>query len=122
MSTGSDGVDWGAVNDYMLRHRQALGITKRDAANKAEVSPVTWRNLENGAGPVPREITLLRVAEALQRPPEELLELCGLPYRRNPPVRGKKGRATAESISADPALAPEDKRLLKLFYERLTRS
>jgi transcriptional regulator with XRE-family HTH domain len=121
MSTKDDaGVDWGQVAQYVIHHRQRLGLSKGDAADKARVSPVTWRKLEAGEGPF-REPTLFRVAWALGCPPGELLKLAGLPYEDKSPVRTKRGKATAESISSDPALDPADKRLLAQLYERLSR-
>lgn len=128
MSTNDGTVDWEAVADYVRHHRQALGLTRRTAADLAHVSPVTWRNIEDGNGPVPREVTLFRIAKALERPDKdhstieaELFKLLGLPYKSRSPVRSKRGKATAESISNDPALDPADRRLLGQLYERLTR-
>jgi transcriptional regulator with XRE-family HTH domain len=121
MSTNNDdGVDWGIVADYIGHHRQGLRLTRKAAADKARVSQNTWRGLEEGRGPVPKEVTLMRIADALERPPGELFKIFGIPAPRSP-VRVKRSRPMAEAISTDPALEPDDRRLLGQLYERLTR-
>lgn len=120
MPTKATPVDWPAVARYVTARRRDLGLSFGEAITKAHVSPVTWRNLEFGRGPVPREGTLLRIAEALERPPGELFKLLGLTYE-DMPRRSRQRLATAEAISVDPALDQGDKRLLAQLYERLTR-
>lgn len=51
----------------IVERRSALSLTQEEAAAQAGISPTTWRNLELGRGR-PRELTLARVARALDLP------------------------------------------------------
>ena len=72
---GDDAI-WAAVGEYIKKHRIHLGWTQRTAAENAAVSADTWNALENGRNPQVKDVTLVRIARALGREPQELLDIA----------------------------------------------
>jgi transcriptional regulator with XRE-family HTH domain len=71
--------------NYLKFHRMTLGLTQAQVAKKAGIRQGTYCDYERGLKR-PRPITHKRLAEALQRPPEEFTarlygvretEMCG---------------------------------------------
>lgn len=80
---------WKTVGERLGAAREALRLTKREAARRAGFSEITWRNLEAGerqAAPgvvvpmSPRDDTLASAAVAVELDPAEIFELVGRPY------------------------------------------
>lgn len=74
------------VGAALRRAREVAGISKREAARRANVSEATWRNLETGEQPLrtgqvapmnPRPETLVNAARAVGLEPAEVLRLAG---------------------------------------------
>lgn len=108
-------IDGAAISRYITSHRRALGLSRRDAETRAKVSPMTWTQLEAGKSLAPRDVTLLRVAKALERDPAELFKLYGREYSAIPAERPR----VLESLDADSSLSTSDRTLLAQLYERL---
>jgi transcriptional regulator with XRE-family HTH domain len=97
--THSD-VDTELLGDLIRRRRKSDGLSLRDAADQMGVSAPTLQRVE--AGQPPNSVNLIRIAEWLQLPVEELLK------------KGKKQGnqlATVAQIEvhlrADPNLSPD---------------
>src|ERR1700683_1258463 len=69
--THSD-VDTELLGDLIRRRRKSDGLSHRDAADQMGVSAPTLQRVE--AGQPPNSVNLIRIAEWLQLPVEELLK------------------------------------------------
>lgn len=68
---------WPAVRDAIRRRREALGLTQREAADIAGISPDRWRVFENAEeAQNPRAPTARGIAEALEWKPDALRRIA----------------------------------------------
>lgn len=78
---------WQQVGETLKRARVRLGISKREAAKRANLSDGAWRHLEAGlkivsgavVHPNPRNENLVSAALAVKVPPAVLFELAARP-------------------------------------------
>lgn len=54
-------------------------MTQEEAAKRAGVSASTWRKIESGEVPKPRQLTIIRIGRGLHADPNPLLIAAGLP-------------------------------------------
>lgn len=121
-ATRSGGPDWAALGELLETRREALGLTKREAARRAEVSETTWRSLEGGTNRSPSNEILSRVARTVQIPFQEVLRLAGrgdAPAAKPPIRRGRTNEALAAMLERDPQLGDRDRQLLLTIYDFL---
>lgn len=81
--------DWQRIGRLVLAERLRRGWTQEDAAERAGVSPTSWRMLESAGQAGYRALTLARVAQVLDWPPDAFIMML----------------AGGEPDSTDPALA-----------------
>jgi transcriptional regulator with XRE-family HTH domain len=122
-SEQSDGVDWGAVGQYIGEHRRRLGLSKNEASRRARVSNTTWRQIEAGQNDHPTDETLVRMARALLLDPSELMRQCQRRYveassARDLPPLGPP-MALLEVLESDRRLDPRARRVLMELYDLL---
>lgn len=80
---------WYEFGEWLAGQRVRLGLTKRQAAERAELSPSTWSTIEQGGRtvrgewifPSPGDTTLVRIAKAVQIDPWEVFEMLKRPWR-----------------------------------------
>jgi hypothetical protein len=111
---------WLEISRLLVERRKELGLSRREAARRAEINERAWKRLEEGCDvplaavrvvPNSTDAELLRIAHALDIEPEALLGPA--------PQRG----ATSDALTARIAsLTSEDRRLVEQLVERLTRA
>ncbi len=118
---------WIEFGHYLIEQRERLGLKRREAAKRAQISENAWRELEIGQKesfggikllPNPTTDVLKRIAEALEVPFEELVEHVG--WR---PAGSRSAAEDPESLSkANAALVTKISRLEprdRMLVERL---
>jgi transcriptional regulator with XRE-family HTH domain len=112
---------WVAFGRWLAEQREERGLRRRDAARRAKVSEVLWRDLETGRKeaiggirllPNPSRDVLKRVAGALELPVEDLLARIGRP------TVGREG--PARTLSYGDHRPEEDGSVLALKLRRLS--
>src|SRR5436309_152322 len=68
---------WTTLAEVIAKRRTDLGMTKVEAARRAQVSGTTWRLLERGVHDSPADSTLIRVARTLRLDPAAVMTLVG---------------------------------------------
>ncbi len=69
-----------ALPDLMLRRRAELGLSRREAAARADLSESRWLWIERSAAPrLPAPDVILGIARAIKVPPAALVEAAGYP-------------------------------------------
>lgn len=129
MTADSDLTPLGA---YLEAARVGLGLSKRAAAKRAEMSEGRWRQVVTGrqsAGGVaipvnPRPETVTSMARAVGLDPNVALELAGLEAAEGGATEADSGAPHAsvvDAIASDPDLLPEAKEHLTRQYGLLLR-
>lgn len=101
--------DWAAVSEVIKRRLSELDMTQQELSHKANVAPMTVRELQNNLQPRRRNPrTLAAVSEALGLPPEHLAAVLD-------------GEKPADPDAGDPVLRQLDeiKAALTSITERL---
>lgn len=101
---------WYSFGEWLAGQRIRLGLTKRQAAERAELSPSTWSTIEQGGRryrgkwvfPSPEDTTLVRISRAVQIDPWEVFEMLGRPWRDDLDPRPSRYRPNRD----DPLLSP----------------
>ena len=60
--------NWSVLGDLVRLRRERLGLSQREAAETAGISPTTWRSVELGHGDTTQTRTLSAMARALRWP------------------------------------------------------
>ena len=115
--------DWLALGRLIRQERIRLGISKREAARRAELSEAAWRHLEAGfkligetmVWPNPRNENLLAAAAAVEISPEVAFTYAARPMPEGLSVSPTPS-ALAERIQA---LDPTDRALVESLISRL---
>jgi transcriptional regulator with XRE-family HTH domain len=84
------------------RRRLQLRLTQRQAATRAGVSLATWQTVERAAGETAfQELTLSRIAHALDLPLEQVFEAGGQSLPAATSVPGARGAVTDDRAPVD---------------------
>lgn len=111
---------WQAVADAISLRRRELGLAQKDLAARSGVSPATLRKLCSGAEGHYRPQTLARVSEALDWPPNALVEILGgAAMPASPAPAPQFGRRTARLATRAERLAPHELRAVERLVEEL---
>lgn len=90
----ADEACWEAVGQELARARRALRLSKREAARRARIADITWRQYEAGKRQVapgvllpinPSDDNLAAAALAVEIDPGPLFEMVGRTYSGPPP-------------------------------------
>jgi len=116
---------WGSVGETLKRARVRLGLSKREAAKRANLSDGAWRHLEagvkfiNGAVvyPNPRDENLVAAAQAVKVPPAVVFQLAARPLPKEL-VEAPTPDRMLESLMK---LRASDRELVTGLIERLLR-
>ncbi len=73
----ANGAGWEKLGGIVESRREALGLTKTEAAKRAGVSLSMWRLVESGRYSAATNPTLMKMAGALGIDPPALLEVVG---------------------------------------------
>jgi transcriptional regulator with XRE-family HTH domain len=112
---------WAEFGKWLVEQREERGLRRRDAARKAKISEVAWRDLETGRKeaiggirllPNPSQDVLKRVAEALDVPVEDVLARIGRPNAQR--AQGPRALSVADVATES------DGSLLALKLKRLS--
>jgi transcriptional regulator with XRE-family HTH domain len=114
-----EALPWAELSRLMTERREELGLSRREAARRAQVTEREWKLLESGTG-VPRgsvrimpnvsTAELERIADALEL---ESVDLAGT-------LQQHTGAVPADSLCARiTLLAPADRRLVEQLVDRL---
>jgi transcriptional regulator with XRE-family HTH domain len=116
---------WRQLGFTLGQARQRLGLSKREAARRANLSDGAWRHLEAGSKqvygktvfPNPRPENLVAAAKAVGLPPAKLFDLVG----QKPPAE-LVGPTAEQDLAAEIAqLRPADRELVERLIFRLSR-
>lgn len=73
-----------ALPELMLRRRAELGLSRREAAARADLSESRWLWIERSAAPrLPAPDVVFGIARAIEVPPAALVEAAGYPIEMN---------------------------------------
>jgi len=116
---------WRNLGWTLGQARQRMGLSKREAARRADLSDGAWRHLEAGSKqvygrtvfPNPRPENLVAAAKAVGVAPAKLFDLVG----REAPA-DLVGPTPGQDLAAELArLRPEDRQLVEQLIYRLSR-
>jgi transcriptional regulator with XRE-family HTH domain len=115
-----DPLPWAELSRVLAHRREELGLSRREAARRAQVSEREWKLLESGTG-VPRGSVRImpnvsgaeldRIADALELDPDDLAHT----------LHQRTGSTAADPLCARIALLPPaDRHLVEQLVERLS--
>jgi len=116
---------WARLGATLGAARQALGLSKREAARRADLSDGAWRHLEAGQKlvygkivlPNPRPENLISATRAVGLRPEKLFHIVGMPVPHADLNTPSEDELAAEIRN----FAPIDRQLVEHLIYRLAR-
>ena len=124
----NEGERWTEFGQFLKEHRDRLGLSRREAAKRAEVPVATWRDLESGYTtsyggvrvlPNPGSEVLDKIAAALEIPSEDLVSHVG---RLSKPKKaaGDKAKDNSSPLAQKVARLDErDRRLVESLVDQM---
>lgn len=117
------------LGEFIRQRRESMGLSQRDASERAQISKSTWQQLESGAGANARNLTLHAVASALEMDPRPLLDLRddrigvhdAAAFSRSREEIVESIRRGIELLRTDDVLALEEQVLVRVELRRLQR-
>ncbi|MGH9063160.1 MAG: helix-turn-helix domain-containing protein [Acidimicrobiales bacterium] len=118
---------WVEFGRWLAEQREAAGLKRREAAKKAKVSEVTWRDLETGRKdsiggirllPNPSSEVLERIAGAVGVPMEELMKHVGRLPVVSRPARANQSTRSVLAVKVS-RLSARDRQIVELLVDAM---
>lgn len=113
---------WRVVASAVVARQRELGLSQHELVERSGVSAATLRKLRSGESSGFRAVTLARVSEALEWPPDALaVVLEGGTPPRGATSRPRTGRREAKLAALAVRLAPHELRAVERLVEELLK-